>query len=109
MTGEDRAQQQVDKADLITPQMYKDASSDKFIKDAVSITDAFSRITDYYINPLELQKDTGLKENDDLERTRRRVQNYLENNLPALRLQTNQSILPKMVKELGEMLYLIQT
>ena len=71
MTGEDLSQQQVDKADLITPQMYKDASSDKFIQDAVKVSSAFKSITDYYINPLELSKDTGLGENDDLESTRR--------------------------------------
>lgn len=90
MTGEDLSQQQVDKADLITPQLYKDASSDKFIQDAVKVTSAFSKITDYYLNPLELSKDTGLKENDDLESTRRGIQNYLERELPSQ--VTNQAI-----------------
>ncbi len=90
MTGEDLSQQQVDKADLITPQMYKDASSDKFIQDAVKVSSAFKSITDYYINPLELSKDTGLGENADLESTRRRVQNYLERELPPQ--VTNQAI-----------------
>lgn len=90
MTGDDLSQQQVDKADLITPQMYKDASSDKFIQDAVKVSSAFKAITDYYINPLELSKDTGLGENADLESTRRRVQNYLERELPPQ--VTNQAI-----------------
>lgn len=90
MTGEDLSQQQVDKADLITPQLYKDASSDKFIQDAVKVSSAFKAITDYYINPLELSKDTGLGENDDLESTRRRIQNYLERELPPQ--VTNQAI-----------------
>lgn len=82
MTGKDKGKQQVDESDVIAPNLYVEPINDPFIKDAVSVTDAFEAITDYYIDPIKLEQDAGFGEDEDLNNTRRRIRSYLEKELP---------------------------